>query len=294
MHHQPGWKKRERRKPAILLVLTAVLIVILWVQRHKVYAIWSWHPFVGMFIAILAFFGVLLTFREHIGGREKAVWIVVMTILVGLEFRSMYLYNQDELSTRGKQFESFNELEGKNDKLQGTLNTLIQFIETHQGLTRSEFANGVWKIVGNADALPLLTNARLDDLTKTTLNDLAKRSSDWSMNRYTIRITGRDLIGTRGLSETDAQREVDLGLSNADKRAKADMSDLVQRACDLRTEIFNNRLDMAEKKQWRTADQSANIYFAKLKSGTYGEGELGAAIQYLRELQKVLESHIIP
>lgn len=148
MRSQPVWKKRDRRKPALLIVLIAVLIGVLWSQRRMLFALWEWHPFVGLFIAIMAFLGVLLSLREHVGGCEKAVWIVVMLILVSLEIRSMYLYNQDELDTRNKQFGAFTTLGSKNDQLQRTLNKVDQFVEhPHPELTKEQVADVVHKTI---------------------------------------------------------------------------------------------------------------------------------------------------
>ena len=54
-------------------------------------AIWSYHPPVGVFIAILAVLGVLVPLvREKIGRREKAVWTIIMFVLLLLELKSIY------------------------------------------------------------------------------------------------------------------------------------------------------------------------------------------------------------
>jgi hypothetical protein len=107
---EPVWKKRDRRKytlPTVLIALVIVLMGVLWLERHVLPALWEWHPFVGLFIAVLALVGVLVPLlREHIGKREKAAWTLIMFILVGLEIRSMYLYNQDEVATRDQQLEN--------------------------------------------------------------------------------------------------------------------------------------------------------------------------------------------
>ena len=58
--------------------------------------VYSWHPWPGFFIAILALLGVLVPLlREHIGKREKALWTVVMLGLMILELRSLKLASGD-------------------------------------------------------------------------------------------------------------------------------------------------------------------------------------------------------
>lgn len=62
---------------------------------HKLHA---WHPPVGVFIAILAVLGVLVPwFRgAETTRREKAFWTAVMFALLGLELRSIVLFDQDQ------------------------------------------------------------------------------------------------------------------------------------------------------------------------------------------------------
>ncbi len=75
----------------------------------------DWYPPVGVFIAILAVLGVLVPLlREHIGRREKAVWTIVMFLLVGLEIRSIYLdraaHDRQETQDRETQLTNFREI----------------------------------------------------------------------------------------------------------------------------------------------------------------------------------------
>jgi len=78
---------------------------------------WNWYPPVGFFIAILALLGVLVPlFRDltKIGRREKAAWTFVMFLLVGLEFRTLYLdradHDQKEADARATQLKGFKEI----------------------------------------------------------------------------------------------------------------------------------------------------------------------------------------
>jgi hypothetical protein len=106
----PIGKIRKYRKFITFGGLTVLVVVLLWLIRHRLYAVWQWHPLVGFFIAILGLLGVLVPFlREHIGKREKALWTAVFCLLLLLEFRSMYLYNQDETAVRDAQFKAFKE-----------------------------------------------------------------------------------------------------------------------------------------------------------------------------------------
>jgi hypothetical protein len=159
MRHAVWKRKPQRGRLTILLVLIAVLIAAIWIQHHTIsgllYAGLRWHPFVGLFIAILAFLGIILSLREHVGRREKAVWIVAMLILVCLEIRSMYLYNQDELSARSAQFSAFSTIEGKYDQLQKTVNNVNQFVShPHPELTPSQMLDFVRKQLAHSAQPP--------------------------------------------------------------------------------------------------------------------------------------------
>lgn len=71
-------------------------------------AVYAWHPPVGIFVAILGVVGVLVPFlRVQIGRREKAVWTIVMFILVGLELRSIHLYDADQRKSQAEQNTKF-------------------------------------------------------------------------------------------------------------------------------------------------------------------------------------------
>jgi hypothetical protein len=53
-------------------------------------SVWEWHAPPGAWIAILALFGVLVPLlRKDIGPREKALWTIVMFLLVWFEIRSL-------------------------------------------------------------------------------------------------------------------------------------------------------------------------------------------------------------
>jgi hypothetical protein len=55
--------------------------------------IWAWHPPVGVWIGILGLLGVLVPLirdPKDIGKREKALWTIILFLLLGLEFKSVY------------------------------------------------------------------------------------------------------------------------------------------------------------------------------------------------------------
>lgn len=101
----------------------------------------NWYPPVGFFIAILGLLGVLVPlFRDlaKIGPREKAIWTLVMFLLVGLEFRSLYLdradHDQKEAAAREMQLKGFekigNGIESAIQKNQEEFDTTMARIET--------------------------------------------------------------------------------------------------------------------------------------------------------------------
>ncbi len=77
--------------------------------------IWNWHPPVGVFIAILAVLGVLVPFiREKVGRREKAIWSLVLVLLLGFELKSIYQdrneHDKQQADARQSQLEGFRQI----------------------------------------------------------------------------------------------------------------------------------------------------------------------------------------
>jgi hypothetical protein len=77
----------------------------------------AWYPPVGVYIAILALLGVIVPlFRkfEEIGRRERAIWTLIMFVLVGLEIRSIYLdrnaHDREQAAARKEQLEKFKDI----------------------------------------------------------------------------------------------------------------------------------------------------------------------------------------
>jgi hypothetical protein len=75
---------------------------------------WQWHPPVGVFIAILAVLGVLVPwFRggDALGRKEKALWTILMFVLVLLEIHSIYSdqaeHDREQALARCQQLVSF-------------------------------------------------------------------------------------------------------------------------------------------------------------------------------------------
>jgi len=79
------------------------------------YKLWSYHPPVGVFIAMLAVLGVLVPMiREKVGRREKAVWTVVMFVLLLLELKSIYQdrneHEQEQANARNLELQNFDKV----------------------------------------------------------------------------------------------------------------------------------------------------------------------------------------
>ena len=79
---------------------------------------WQWHPPVGVFIAVLAVLGVIVpwVFRppEKMGRGEKAIWTIIMFLLLWLELRTLYLdrdeHDREQALARCQQLESFKKI----------------------------------------------------------------------------------------------------------------------------------------------------------------------------------------
>jgi len=78
------------------------------------HGLWAWHPPVGVYIGVLGFLGVFVALTRDpakIGQREKAAWILVMTVLLVLEIRSAYQdrneHDQQQAEARERETKSF-------------------------------------------------------------------------------------------------------------------------------------------------------------------------------------------
>jgi hypothetical protein len=114
----------------------------------------SWHPWPGLFIAILGFVGVLVPFfrdLSKIGRRERALWTAVMFTLVTLEIRSLKLAANDFENDRKEQNSRFGQIA---DGLQTTIrNNQTQFDATMQGMrTLAALASDNVKTVTGGDS----------------------------------------------------------------------------------------------------------------------------------------------
>jgi hypothetical protein len=76
--------------------------------------LWAWYPPIGVYIAVLAFLGVLVPFFRDIskiGKREKAVWTAIMFLLVFLEIKSIYqdrnTHENEQSNAREEQLKEF-------------------------------------------------------------------------------------------------------------------------------------------------------------------------------------------
>jgi hypothetical protein len=78
---------------------------------------WQWHPLVGTFIGILGGLGIIVPWLrplEKMGRTEKAVWTLVMILLVLLEIRTLYLdrdeHDAEQAQARCEQIEHFGQI----------------------------------------------------------------------------------------------------------------------------------------------------------------------------------------
>ena len=96
----------------------------------------TWHPPVGVFIALLALIGVLVPwFRGEANRREKALWTLLMFVFVGLEIRSIYMdqaeHDKQQADARTQQINSFSQI---GQGINATIETgQQQFKETMRG-----------------------------------------------------------------------------------------------------------------------------------------------------------------
>ena len=118
----------------------------------------SLHPPVGVFIALLALLGVLVPLiRERIGKREKALWTIVMFVLVGLELRSISLDHIEQLEARKKEDDRFRQIA---DGVKKTVTTGQKQFEAT--MTRMEHLSSLQK--SNIDAVTGGTATQLSAL----------------------------------------------------------------------------------------------------------------------------------
>jgi len=76
--------------------------------------LWLWHPPVGVWIGVLGLLGVIVPLirdLSKIGRREKAVWTLVMFVLLLLEIKSVYQdrneHDREQSEARERETKSF-------------------------------------------------------------------------------------------------------------------------------------------------------------------------------------------
>jgi hypothetical protein len=173
-----------------------------------------------------------------------------------------------------------------------------------QGISGDQAAELLHKYLAKREAatpISELTNERLNELTKSTIDDLSAQFNRWVVQDGQMRVISHDAITVYNrthtqpmtLAQEKATRDAaELRVRDYEQSVKADIKDAVLRACDLRDEIFSNRLGTLDRKQLSHEDQEKAVLFAELKSGNYSMPDLHPAIDYLKELQSRLEAHV--
>lgn len=164
----------------------------------------------------------------------------------------------------------------------------------------SEIARGIKQVPPKAiDPYANFTNERFNEVTKLATADLGMQFGKWMSQQQTVRILAHD--GITGWNRQHPQQpaneaaEMQKGeqlVREQDISTEANIKDVVLHACELRSEIFNNRLETSEKNQFLAQDQSTSVACSKVKSGNYSVTDAGQVFHCLTVLQKVLESHI--
>jgi hypothetical protein len=101
--------------------------------------VYSWHPPVGVFIAILAVLGVVVPLvRRNVGPREKAVWTAVMFLLMLMEIKSIYQdrahYDKEHADARKEELDRF-------DKIANGITTTITISQSQFNATMMGMSN---------------------------------------------------------------------------------------------------------------------------------------------------------
>src|SRR5579859_3114958 len=85
--------------------------------------LWTWHPPVGVYIAVLGVLGILVPFFRDITKiekGEKALWTLVMVVLVLLEIKSIYQdrneHDREQADARAEQLKQFSDIASRMDK----------------------------------------------------------------------------------------------------------------------------------------------------------------------------------
>jgi hypothetical protein len=95
------------RKEWIWVASPFFVLGIIGSYRH-LRSLWAWHPWPGLFVAILALVGVLVPLlKESLSKKEKAVWTAILTLLAVAEIRSLQLAAGDARTDRKEQNDRF-------------------------------------------------------------------------------------------------------------------------------------------------------------------------------------------
>lgn len=166
---------------------------------------WNWYPPVGVFIGILALLGVLVPlFRDlgKIGPREKAIWTAVMFLLVGLEFRSLYLdradHDKKESEARDRQLKGFKDI---GDGITATIRASdAQFQQTMGQLKRTVGNTEPSAVVAVIDIMP----ATIPVAPHSSVKFNVRFNNIGNENATDLRYDGRIYLGK--LDDQEAQK----------------------------------------------------------------------------------------
>ncbi len=177
--------------------------------------IWYSHPPVGVYIAVLALLGVIVPLtREKVGPREKALWTIVMFMLLLLELRSIYLdraeHEQEQLQARNEQLASFSKVaQGIDKTIENSDREFAATMERTDSLLANVTGGGSFAVVyplinpGRKD-LPLYIENRGDNILTGVTVDINTQGAftPGSQDILMRNASGRLTVGTLHPHET--------------------------------------------------------------------------------------------
>src|ERR1700688_2870558 len=98
---KPNWQETRSwcKHNWILLALFGSSIFTIWLTGWLAY--YDLRPPVGAYIAIMGLIGAAMAARKEPSGREKALWMVLITILMVAEIRNLYVEDREQVRKFG-------------------------------------------------------------------------------------------------------------------------------------------------------------------------------------------------
>lgn len=156
-------------------------------------------------------------------------------------------------------------------------------------------------LTDSSNQLSSLTNERLDEITQQTLNSLTEYYTAWSRGRAEIQRAMLDSLAQNGRQvnhplnheeQIPIRQKAGRAIASQNVEMRKGLKNELKPVSVLVNEIYNNRLDFEQKKQYKMEYQEVENTLKKLKSGNYDLSDLLPVREGIRQFEALLKANI--